>query len=96
MSPHFCLVRFSYNVNCFEEMAAVLGDGKLSVIKRWLRAATSSRKQDAFMLALSEASWLPVGYVWDNVYLVGGGKQAERELSERRKLAVLKVLRGSV
>jgi hypothetical protein len=44
------------------------------------------------MHALSQASWLPVGFVWDNVYLVGGGKQAERELSERRKLAVLKVL----
>ena len=70
----------------------MLGDGKLSVIKRWLRAATAIRKQDAFMHALSEASWLPVGFVWDNVYLVGGGKQAERELSERRKLAVLKVL----
>ena len=66
----------------------MLGEGKASVIKRWLRAATAIRKQDAFMHALSQASWLPVGFVWDNVYLVGGGKQAERGLSERRKPAV--------
>ncbi len=30
--------------------------------------------------------------MWDNVYLVGGGKQAARELSEQRRPAVLKVL----
>ena len=70
----------------------MLGDGKQSVAKRWIRAATATRRPDAFMHALSQASWLPVGFVWDNVYLVGGGQQAERELSERRKIAVLRVL----
>ncbi len=58
-----CLSRYLHNANRLEEMAAVLGDGKLSVIKRWLRAATAIRKQDAFMHALSQASWLPVGFV---------------------------------
>ena len=74
-------------------MTRVLGQGQESNIKRWIRCAQAFGKDEMMMSALQEAELvLPVTYVYDNPFLLGGAKK-ELELSNEYKVVLLRLLR---
>ena len=57
-----------------DSMVAILGEGKLSDIKSWLRSGVAM--EDAVMEKLRALHWLLDYHILDNVYFVGGGTGA--------------------
>ena len=62
------------------EMQSVLGDGSASNVKRWLRAAVGL--PELILKELKDMAWLPEGFVFDNVFFIGGGTASDRQLTE--------------
>ena len=69
------------------DMLAVLGDGAASNIKRWIRAAAGCHAD--LLAELQSMPWLPEGFVFDNVFIVGGGAERGNQLALKYKLKAL-------
>ena len=77
------------------DMQHVLGDGAQSNIKRWLRAAAGLHA--TVVAELQSMPWLPEGFVFDNVFFVGGGVARDRQLAPHfacRALELVKMNRA--
>ena len=72
-----------------QAMLSILGEGAVHNVKRWLRAANGVERE--FMEALLETPWLPDGFVFDNVYMLGGGAGSDRMLGTFFKLKALEL-----
>ena len=74
------------------DMLAVLGDGAMSNIKRWLRASAGLAAE--VVAELHTVAWLPEAFIFDNYFFVGGGAtSSDKQLLPYFQLKALELTR---
>jgi len=75
------------------DLLAFYGEGRRSMVKRWLRLGRFLPEEVAEFLADFEQ--LRPKFLYDNVYFCGTGASAQQRLGGRFGVAVLQILRGN-